>query len=177
VQKDALTTLLDYLYWQTYRVLAAAARVPTERFTDNNAIGTRTLRGALVHALDVELSWRLRLQGEPKSRWDEMLRDEDYPTVASLAEHWKRDEKDMRAWLRSLDDTALVRTMDLGGDNRYPLWHYVLHLIMHGFQQRSEAAVLTTHYGESPGDLDFLDYADWKRNAASPSEAGAIAGS
>jgi uncharacterized damage-inducible protein DinB len=175
VPKTYLGALLDYMYWQTQRILAAAAKMPTERFTAPATISTRNLRGTLVHALDVELSWRLRLQRAPKQRWDAVLPEDDYPDVASLAEHWKRDETDMRDWFESLDDETLGQRIDLDGDDRYPLWYYVLHLIMHGMQQRSEAAVLLTHFGESPGDLDFLDYADTARAATDPVR-GAIVG-
>lgn len=35
-------------------------------------------------------------------------------------------------------------------------WHMLSHLLMHSMQHRSEAAVLLTQYGRSPGDIDFL---------------------
>jgi uncharacterized damage-inducible protein DinB len=36
------------------------------------------------------------------------------------------------------------------------LWHLLVHVLNHGTQHRSEAALLLTSYGQSPGDLDLI---------------------
>ena len=38
------------------------------------------------------------------------------------------------------------------------IWQMLLHLLNHGTQHRSEAALLLTQVGRSPGDLDLIDY-------------------
>lgn len=43
-------------------------------------------------------------------------------------------------------------------EDRQPLWHYVMHLVSHGIQQFSEAAVLLSMAGHSPGDIGFLEF-------------------
>jgi uncharacterized damage-inducible protein DinB len=162
MRKDDLRLLLDFGYWGTHQLLAAAARLTPERFTAPSDLTTRSLRGTLVHALDVEWSWRLRLQGEPPDSWgpEAELRPDDFPTVQDLEARWADDERDMRAWLDGLTDEQLASTPPGAPDGAGPLWRYVLHLIMHGFQQRADAATLLSREGESPGELDFLDYVD-----------------
>ena len=51
-------------------------------------------------------------------------------------------------------------------EQRYPLWYYVLHIHTHTQQQLSDAAVLLTRMGQSPGNVEFLDYADAARARA-----------
>ena len=94
--------------------------------------------------------------------WDKELQASDYPTAAALIDHWRRDEHDMKAWLASLDDEKLAQTHDLGPDSkeRFPLWYYLLHIHAHTQQQLSDAAVLLTRMRQSPGNIDFLDFAD-----------------
>ena len=71
----------------------------------------------------------------------------------------------MRAWVATLDDTTLARSADLDPREQYPVWYYLVHLVTHSQQHRSEAAQLLTQLGQSPGDLDFLEYADWARGS------------
>ena len=152
------TMLFDHLYWVRDRILEAAAGAE-DAFIDEDPVTTRDLRATLVHELDVQWSWRERLKGADWEAWgpDAELRAEDYPSVAAIAEHWRRDEAEMRSWLASLEDRDLdappVRDEDL-----QPLWCYVMHLISHGSQQLSEAAVLLTRAGHSPGEIGFLEF-------------------
>ena len=153
------TTLFDHLYWVRDAVLEAARELDHEAFTAADRVASRDLRATLVHELDVQWSWRERLKGADWGEWgeDAELRGEDYPTVEAVAEHWRRDEADMRAWVASLTDADL----DAGpvrDEDRQPLWHYVMHLYSHGLQQFSEAAVLLTRAGRSPGDIGFLEF-------------------
>ena len=100
-----------------------------------------------------------------RGEWNKALSLSDYRNVAALADHWKRDEAEMRAWVASLDDEALARSADLDPKERFPLWYYLVHMVTHSHQHRAESAQLLTQLGRSPGDVDFLDYADSARAA------------
>lgn len=63
----------------------------------------------------------------------------------------------MRSWLDGLSE-ADFDAPPPGDDDQAPLWYYVMHLISHGIQQFSEAAVLLTRTGQSPGDIGFLEF-------------------
>ena len=161
MRQGDVAALFDYTYWANRQILAAAAAVPVELFTAPSTITWRNLRDTLVFTLDVERSWRRRLRGEPREKWDAALPPEDYPTVEELAKQWGRDEAEMRAWLDELDDDALATVVDLGGRNRFPLWYFLVHMVTHSAQQRRDAAILLTGAGHEPPELEFLFYADW----------------
>jgi uncharacterized damage-inducible protein DinB len=164
MRRTDLETLFDYSYWLKDRVLECAAKLTTAEFQAPSGVTTRDLRGTLVHTLDVEWSWRARLQRQPEAVWKKDLPVRDYPTAAALIDHWRRDEREMRAWLATLDDDRLDQIHDLEAGStpkeRFPLWYYILHIHAHTQQQLSDAAVLLTRMRQSPGNLDFLDYAD-----------------
>jgi uncharacterized damage-inducible protein DinB len=153
------TTLFEHLYWVRDAVLRAADGLSADEFTSTDTVTNRDLRATLVHELDVQWSWRERLKGADWDEWgpDAELRGEDYPTVDAIRDHWARDEAEMRAWLAGLTDQDLD-VAPVREEDRLPLWQYVMHLVSHGIQQFSEAAVLLTRAGHSPGDIGFLEF-------------------
>ena len=158
MRKADLLTLFDYMYWATQRILDAAEQLSVDEFVASSSVTTRDLRATLVHELDVEWSWRLNLQGRLSD--DEAdLSPDDYPDVAAIREHWRRDEADMRAWLEQLSDELLAGDVvsELTASRR-PLWQYLVHIVTHAAQQQADAATLLSLAGRSPGELGFLEY-------------------
>lgn len=153
-----ILTLYDYNYWANARVLRAAARLAPEQFISPAAISQGSLRGALVHAMSAEQIWRLRLQGSLAA--NRFLPEEQFPDLASLHAAWSQEELEMRAYLGSLADSALDRSVSyraasgMGFSNR--LWEILTHAVTHGVQTRSEAAVVLTGFGASPAGLDLI---------------------
>jgi uncharacterized damage-inducible protein DinB len=159
MNKASVLTLFNHGYWATHRLLSAADTAGPELWTAPPAATIRGLRDTLVHELDVEWSWRLRLQGEPKDHWEQELSPDDYPSATVLAERWHQDETEMRDWLEGLTDADLEAVDDFGGDGVLPLWLFLMHLVIHGVQQRADVATILTAAGHSPGELELLEYA------------------
>jgi len=164
MRRKDIETLFGFSYWMKDRVLDCAAKLTRAEFLAPSGVTTRDLRATLVHTLDVEQSWRARLQGKPEDVWKKDLPLSDYPTAKALIDHWRRDEHEMKAWLATLDDETLAKIHDLEPGSppkeRFPLWYYLLHIHAHTQQQLSDAAVLLTRFRQSPGNIDFLDFAD-----------------
>jgi uncharacterized damage-inducible protein DinB len=160
MKTDEIKLLYEYNYWADHRILATCANVNQEQYIAPTSDGS--LRAILVHTLDSEWAWRTAFQeyrNKPKLWEHTDLTEADLPTLDALKERWQVEEQAMRVYLASLTDqdlNGLVRYVIPGGIVRQRvLWHCLLHLVNHGTQHRSEAAVLLTSYGQSPGDLDF----------------------
>ena len=109
-----------------------------------------------MHELDVEASWRARLSGAQETDLD----PGDYPTLDAVADHWQRDEAEMRRWLAALTDEELAAPPPREANRSFPLWYYLVHVVSHGIQELEETVVLLGSSGRAPRDLGFLDYAD-----------------
>lgn len=160
MNKNDILTLYDYNYWATSRVLKAAADLTPDQFTAPAGLSHGSVRGALVHTLGAEMVWRLRCaEGVSLSA---LPAENDFPTVDVLRQRWAEEEQQMRAYLNSLTDDALNQTLvyktTKGVSFENILWNLLVHVVNHGTQFRSEAAVGLTAYGHSPGDLDLLLY-------------------
>jgi len=78
------------------------------------------------------------------------------------------------AALTDADLARVVEYTNMQGERwAYPLWQQMIHQVNHATQHRSEAAVMLTKLGHSPGWLDLLYFVDV--DAASPSATGSAA--
>jgi uncharacterized damage-inducible protein DinB len=152
--------LFDHLYWMRDRILASA-READHALVDPAPVTIRDLRSTLVHEIDVEWSWRERLDRPAPPRDfgpEEDLDPVDFPTVEAIAVRWGEEEAAMRAWFDRLTDADLGTPWVLESRGGLPLEYHLLHLYTHALQQLSDAATLLTRAGWSPGELDFLEF-------------------
>ena len=149
--------LYDYNFWADKQILAASEKVTKEQFLAPANFPFGGLRGTLVHILDAEYGWRAFFQSNDWSAPE--LKPEDFPTLDSIRERWKKEEHEFRTYLATLKDDDLnmhrIYETQPGNHRDRILWHCLLHVVNHGTQHRSEAAALLTDYSSSPGELDF----------------------
>lgn len=84
IRSTDIAPLFEYLYWLRDGALAKAAELDPSEFLDTATVAYRDLRATLVHELEVQRSWRLRMQGAPKEVWDVELASTDYAAVQDL---------------------------------------------------------------------------------------------
>ena len=158
-----ILTIYDYNYWATRQILVACAHVSPEQYITLTVHSFGSLRGTLVHTLDSELGWRMLLQHNTLSSF-RTVREEDFPTLDSLEQSWREEERAMREYLASLSDNDLSNIVRYTTDERDKrarvLWHCLLHVVNHGTQHRTEAAAMLTDLGFSPGDIDLIYFLD-----------------
>jgi uncharacterized damage-inducible protein DinB len=160
VRAAEVRTLLRYTAWANRHVLSTAAEAGPEVFTAPASVTYRNVRDTLVHALDVERSWRDRIRGRPRDEWDSALDPSSFATAEELAFRWAQENAELERWLAGLDDDAMAATVDLGARDVFPLWFFLVHIVTHSAEQRRDAAVLLRLAGHPPPDLEFLWYAD-----------------
>ena len=160
MKKSNIQTLFEYNDWANARIAAAAERVSDEQFISPANVSHGSLRNTLVHMLSADWIWRLRCQESVSP--ESLPAFDDFPTFAAVRNRWQKESAALRGYVESLTDEDLTETIHYSSTGGRPysntLWHILLHLANHGTQHRSEAAVLLTEYGHSPGDLDFIVY-------------------
>ena len=157
----SIGVLFNYLYWLRNRVLDTAAGLGPA-FADTPVVGTRDLRATLAHEIDVEMSWRGRLRGEPPAAWgaEAEVKPEHVPTLEAVRERWAAEEAAMRAWLAGLSPADLAAPVRVNNLEGYALAIYLLHVAEHGVMELAGAAAILAAVGRSTGDLGVLDALD-----------------
>ena len=155
MRHEEVAEQIEYLFWMRDRILAASAELTDDQFTAAESVTIRDLRATLAHQLENEWAWRIRL--EEGSFPDGDILPADYPTLGALVARWCREEAGLRAWFDGLSDADLGRRPP-GADDALARWRYLLAVVNHGTQQFSEAAVLLTRLGHSPGEISFLAF-------------------
>jgi uncharacterized damage-inducible protein DinB len=160
MQTAEIIQLYAYTAWADARILETAAQISEQRFTLTvEKLSHGSLRGTLVHTLGAQWIWRNRCQGRSPTA---VLSEADFPTLEILQARWQEEARLMQQFLDGLSDADLDRTIDYSSTRGQPfenvLWRILTHAVNHSTQHRSEAALLLTEWGHSPGDLDFIIY-------------------
>jgi uncharacterized damage-inducible protein DinB len=157
---EAIRALYAYSAWANTRLLDTAERLSLKQFIESSD-GAESIRDILVHVAWSQWLWLERWQGDsPQTRWNAA----DFPYVATLRHRWAEVEEATQEYIDGLRESDLASTIsyvNFAGETwSYPRWQAILHQANHATQHRSEAALLLTKFGCSPGDLDLLIYVD-----------------
>jgi uncharacterized damage-inducible protein DinB len=159
--REMVETLYRYNAWANARVLDSAAQLTPAQLLAPGGASFESVRDTLVHTMGAQWLFLERWHGRsPRALPDA----KDFPDLASIRARWDAIERDTQAFIAGLGDTDLARVIEYtnfqGERWAYPLWQQMVHQVNHATQHRSEAAVMLTHHGCSPGWLDFLLYID-----------------
>ena len=143
------------------RLLVRALEVAPKRAAETTRPDGLSLLDTLAHIVSAERNWLARWQrreGYVRFRPD---------NVASVAAGWLPLQAEVRAFLAGLEPTDLHRPLvrDPHPNDRGTLGAAILHVLMHGAQHTAEAAELLSRFGNSPGQLDYMEYLDQREIA------------
>lgn len=159
MRASEIRTLFEYNFWANHRLQRAAAKLTAEQFVASGNLSHGGLRSTFCHMLSGDYVWRVRCQTGQTPK--DFPPQEVFPTLDSLLDRWNSEEQAMRSFLAGLRDEDLAAPVRYQRGEKVlndPLWQILLHLLNHGTQTRSEAALLLTELGQSPGDIDLIIY-------------------
>ena len=146
--------LYDYDRWATRQVLAKLDGVDEDLWGATGVVGERGLGSILVHMLGAHQRWRTGIAAEGEEEIETPRPErEPLPSVATLTAWWETEFVAMDGFLAALTDGLLAYRHE-----GIAVWQMLAHLLNHGTQHRSEAALLLTQVGRSPGELDLMNY-------------------
>src|SRR6266404_3242494 len=162
-----IRNLYDYNAWANARILDTAAKLTREQLLAPGGASFDSVRDTLAHTMSAQWLYLERWQGRSPRGWPDAS---PYPDLAAIRARWELIEHDTQAFVAALDDARLAAVVEYtnmqGEPWAYPLWQQMIHQVNHATQHRSEAAVMLTKLGCSPGGLDLLYFVDVDTAAA-----------
>jgi uncharacterized damage-inducible protein DinB len=156
---EIISKHFEYNYWANGRILAKAVLVGEENFAAPSAVEGRSLQQVLAHMIRTEKVWRL-LARDGQLMPAQLPAEDELRSVEAIRALANQEQKEMQALLENFTADDLAEELEItrwdGVKLKMTRWQMLVHLALHSMQHRSEAAVLLTQNGHSPGNLDFL---------------------
>ena len=158
---EMIRTMYRYNAWANGQIMEATARVTPAQFVAGGGASFDSLRDTLVHTMAAQWLYLERWQGRSPTS---MPSGAEFADPAAVRARWTEIERDTRTFVAGVTDARLAEAVTYrnfkGEPWTYPLWQQMLHQVNHATQHRSEAAVMLTQFGHSPGLLDLLYFID-----------------
>ena len=88
----------------------------------------------------------------------------DFPDLPTLRRAWEAHERTLRAFVASLDDAGLQRSVSYrsfaGVEGTSAMWEMLQHVVNHGTYHRGQVTMALRQLGATPPAVDFLVYYD-----------------
>lgn len=157
---DEVRRLFAYHNWATDKLLEVVATLTPEEWSRDVAGSYGSVRNTLVHTVSAEWGWLERCGGHPRG---EKLKPEQWPTPDTLIVLWENVRMKMFFFLREMSDAQLNGVVEFTiGDRtfRQERGQLLRHAAIHAIHHRGQVALLLRALGKSPGNFDFLFFAD-----------------
>lgn len=152
---DHLRLLVAYNGWANGKIESAASGLSEVELSTSLCESYPTLGRTIVHTAGAQAGWLSRVDGYPIDR-EELLKQVQADPWAVL----NRSQSGWESYAETLDDEAAASSIEVvGGDGlkrSMRVDKLVSHVMNHGSHHRAEIALMLTHLGRSPGDLDLV---------------------
>lgn len=155
--------LVEYNQWANGKVLEACARIDDEELRRDRGASRGSISALLWHIGQVQAGWFSRA-----SETDMEPFPQPVAPLSELCEVIERVDAKMIDWAEGVTEEALqteVRFSRPGEDAEYKAiaWQPLTTLLMHSTQHRAEIGMMLATVDRSPGDLDFVYFAQEKK--------------
>lgn len=158
--KDYFLNLQNYIVWLNHRIIFVAENVPEEQYLKHIEYHHQSIHGALLHALGGEFVWRSRCTDGKTPSLEEF--ESNLGNLEALREFWQKEHRAMYDFLKSLNEDDFSKDLEFenaqGEKETFPLIHLLTQNYFHTEQLLTEASMLLTDVGQSPGSIDYLIY-------------------
>jgi|SRR5579883_2612555 len=158
MRADELRFLLDFDAWAMDRALATAEQLEDGEFYREAGPGQVAPRETILHCLTGMRWWLQRLRGGPAP---EPLLEDNYPTVEAVRALWETEHGLLEQYVAQRTEPELAQVLEQRRPDRIlrsERWQFIVHLVLHNMQHRSELAQALTFLGHSPGELGLTAY-------------------
>jgi uncharacterized damage-inducible protein DinB len=158
---ELIRNLYDYSAWANTRILDTVSQLAPDQWRAAAKVSFGSLHDTLVHIMGAQWLWLARWQGTSPTA---MLDPDSFPDPNTLRIRWDQIERQTQAFISGCGEADLMRLIayrNFQGERWvYPLWQQMVHQVNHATQHRSEAAMILSEWGYSPGWLDLLCFVD-----------------
>lgn len=162
-------SLLEYGSWANELIMNRAREASAPDYMARvDGLSFGSLHATLIHIMTSEIVWLARWMGDTPPQWVALVRQSEeiarteIPSLEALTTLWQANSDRLKEYTRTLTDDGIntrIAYRDLSGNEaEQPMSELIAHVVNHGTQYRSEAAVRLTQLGLSPGDLDLVTF-------------------